>query len=155
MDKVYRANYKKVTVLLVTFILMGFIFLIWLWLYIHQFSLKIIITVFALSFFMPSIYKIKQDFNMMLTLNNICLQSARYRKVIAVNWNAIKQIEYTGMKHFKLSDMMIIHSDKEDIYVDFNYKEYRKLWWEIIRLTKQANPQAIIDKEFFNMIDNL
>ncbi len=42
--------------------------------------------------------------------------------------------------------MMVIHTSRGKIYIDYNIENYLEAWKQVIELGKEKNPEIIIDK---------
>lgn len=71
---------------------------------------------------------------------------------ITASPNEVVKLTYSGTKWIPMSEMMAIETKRETIYVDFNFKNYRQAWKDVIELSREANSSVVIDNKLIKRI---
>ena len=84
---------------------------------------------------------------------NDCIAFDNLNNCTQINFDEIIEINYKGTKFFPLSEMIIIKSLKDSIYVDYNFKDYLNIWQEIISLCQERNLNINIDSKIIKRLN--
>jgi len=151
MMKQYKKSIKKVNALLITMLVMmtlGTIIYSYLLFDIkHGLTNYIIGITFILLFtfgtIIPNIVNMYKHKFMIDYRNNLFIFYDTNKDVI-ICVEEIKSIKYSGNKLIPMSEMMIIKTDSQVIYIDFNFEQYLEIWKEIILLIQRNNSKIVI-----------
>lgn len=73
------------------------------------------------------------------------------KKTIDVLIKNVSNITYHGTKIIPMSEMISVHAGLKTIYIDFNFKDYRSVWREVIKRC-EGNENIQIDPRIYNRL---
>lgn len=151
----FSANRTKVTAVIVFLIFILVLGSIVPFIFMKQGSLKYVLVGFLIVGFIRFIQLAIADYKMSVVVNDIGLESVRNETIIMVDWNNVYSLEYKGSKVIPISECMIIHTSKGNVYVDYNFQEYLEAWNIIARQSKINNSNILIDERIVKRISGL
>ena len=73
------------------------------------------------------------------------------KKTIEVLLKDVSNLTYHGTKIIPISEMIGIHAGLKIIYIDFNFKNYRSIWKEVVQRC-EGNENIQIDPRIYNRL---
>lgn len=91
-------------------------------------------------------YKIVREYDAYVNISEEGI--AYHRREVNDNfaWHHIRRLERSGLPFGAFGEMMVIHTSRGKIYIDYNIENYLEAWKQVIELGKEKNPEIIIDK---------
>lgn len=71
---------------------------------------------------------------------------------VKMEYGDIIRLGYSGSQYIPVSEALIVQTSDETIYVDFNFKNYLKLWNDIISIVR-TNPHVQVDQRLKSRLE--
>lgn len=92
-------------------------------------------------------YKIFCEYNAYVIISDKGIVYHRGKEDANLTWNDIKRLERSGLPFGALGEMMVIHTTRGKIYIDYNFANYLDAWKLVISIGKEKNPNLLIDHD--------
>lgn len=102
-------------------------------------------------FFITTIIKIKPQFKERLEITDNEIMSTGNASFTKIRYQSIERIQYHGTKIIPMSEMIGIQAGLKTIYIDFNFKNYRSIWKEVVQRC-EGNENIQIDPRIYNRL---
>ena len=73
---------------------------------------------------------------------------------VKMNYADVTKLTCKGIKVVPISEMLVVETRNEKIYVDFNFEHYLELWNEIYLKCKEQNPNIIVSNKLEKRIQS-
>lgn len=142
----YKICKKKNTIMLVLITLITVSLIVLCFVILANFQRSIGVALFILAGELFVIYKTILEFkaSIIITENGIVYHRGNINDNFA--WHHIRRLERSGLPFGAFGEMMVIHTSRGKIYIDYNIENYLEAWKQVIELGKEKNPEIIIDK---------
>lgn len=139
---------KKATSSIVFAIIVVISSITFICLYHFQLSLKVVLTVSILSYFIgvyiPSIKKCLKT-EAILTIEMLIVNQDKEQQ--SVQWDKIEGLQYNKFLIFNKMERMVVEYGNEKIYIHNGFCNYKELWTDIITEARKRNPQLPVSKK--------
>lgn len=136
MRKRYRKSYLKVSILIICCIAILIATVAYLIIsmigQIYKTSTIVLITSSFIALIIVFM-KVKPQFKEEITIDEKEISSTGNESIVQIHFDTIDKIQYYGTKIVPMSEMISIHSGLKTIYIDFNFKNYRSIWKEVVK----------------------
>lgn len=93
------------------------------------------------------ILRIVYDYSAYIEINDLGIVMYRRGKYHTFLWKEIKRISYSGIKKFRIFDVLILNTTRDSLYIEYNFSNYKEIWSKIIDHYQENVPQAIVDAD--------
>lgn len=146
MNKYFKKSRVKVTALIFFIIIVeifGTLFFIFFINMKQGASIYIFIVLGVLAIY--SVIKVKSQYDEYLIVNPAEIKLVDSPIVWQTKFTEIKKIKYTGLQWIPMSEVLVIESEVDTIYVDFNFIRYLEVWKDILDICLEQKPDIDVD----------
>ena len=134
--------------------------IIFIWSFIKFLNIKVMSTGTLILGLSIAISRIKPQFNQIIRIHEEEIYFANcYDKVhnppmdVEIKYNEIVKLTYSGTKIIPMSELLIVETSNEKIYIDFNFNNYMKLWYDIYQKSMDNNPLIKVDERLVKRLE--
>lgn len=143
----FRICKKKNSIMIVSLIIMTLVFLFLAFFLIPQFERSLAVAIIILAGELIFMRKAVLEYKAFINISDEGIVYHRGKEDANLTWNDIKRLERSGLPFGALGEMMVIHTTRGKIYIDYNFANYLDAWKLVISIGKEKNPNLLIDHD--------
>ena len=126
---------------------MTLVFLFLAFFLIPQFERSLAVAIIILAGELIFMRKAVLEYKAFINISDKGIVYHRGKEDANLTWNDIKRLERSGLPFGALGEMMVIHTTRGKIYIDYNFANYLDAWKLVISIGKEKNPNLLIDHD--------